>query len=60
MVPAFLGEDMTLICRKMSNCNLLCYSRSGSIIKENVCVLTVRFVVFKRTTVRFLLCIVKH
>ncbi len=34
MVPAFLGEDMTLICRKMSNCNLLCYSRIGSIIKR--------------------------
>ena len=27
-------EDMPLICRKMSNCNLLCYSRIGSMMEE--------------------------
>lgn len=27
-------EDMPLICRKMSNCNLLCYSRTGSMMEE--------------------------
>lgn len=27
-------EDMPLICRKMSNYNLLCYSRIGSMMEE--------------------------
>ncbi len=30
----FLREDVTLICRKMSNCNLLCYNRIGSMMEE--------------------------
>lgn len=30
----FLHESTALICRKMSNYNLLCYSRIGSMMEE--------------------------
>lgn len=30
----FLHESAALMCRKMSNYNLLCYSRIGSMMKE--------------------------
>lgn len=32
----FFREAMALICRKMSNYNLLCYSRIGSMMKRKV------------------------